>query len=348
MEKTNMNKWTLTFLAGLAFLIILAIELIFRTPDGAFLLTFSFWVAFIQGSVAVAAAADTAQGNWIKPLKNELLSLYPLTFFVAFLFLVLGVGLDIYPWRQHPGRWLNSSFFMTRNFVVLLVTALLAFLYARAVRRNDSSRKTWAVLYLFSFVLCQSLIAFDWIMPLEFPWVSTMLGGIFFMEAFYAGLAFAVLSAAFILRRQPERADMSKALRDAATFSFGFALAWAGLFYGQFLVIWYGNLPEETIFFTRRVQHAGYHVLFYAVIFMLFIIPFVVLIPRKAKTRFSVVVPVALIVLGGIIAERVLYIAPDVAVSPLRAVVEFLLMGGVVWLYYRNRQPITPDPENGR
>ncbi len=320
--------------------LIVIIETVIKGPgDGDLLFTLTFWIALIQGPVAVAAAADVSQGSWAKPLKWELLSFYPLILFMAVLFLFLSFHMNIYKWTETDHQWLNKNFFILRNFVLLLISFILAHFYAKASLREKESRGTLAVLFLFSFVTVQSMVAFDWIMTLDYPWISTMFGPIFFMESFYAGLALATLMAAYLIKKSREdSANMKKVMRDSALFMFGISLAWAGLYYGQYLVVWYGNIPWETDFFSSRMNHEPFKVLMYLVIFILFIFPFVGLISKKSKTSRGWVTIIAFAVLTGLLLERIFYILPVVPLNAVWLIIEFILMGFLLILFFSGRK----------
>jgi hypothetical protein len=322
--------------------IILLIEAFLTSSgDGSILLTLSFWIALVQGTVAVAAAAELSRGKWAEPLKKELFAFYPLILFMAVIFLILSFHLDIYKWTEKPGRWLNSDFFILRNFILILFTFVLAHFYVRSSLKAKKGKGVLAVLYILAFVVTQSFVAFDWIMSLEFPWMSTMFGPIFFMESFYAGLALGgMIAAHFIVRKIGDTPAISKVLKDMATFMFGFALAWAGLYYGQFLVIWYGNIPWETNYFGVRMNHEPFHIMMYLIIFNLFIVPFVTLIPRKIKVAPTWVSFIGVLVLIGILLERIFYILPVVPVNLLAVVIEFVVIGFLFVLFFINRDQI--------
>jgi hypothetical protein len=342
MNKLQFKPVGLMIISVLIAIVILLIEVfITGSKDGSFLLTLSFWITLVQGTVAVAAAADVSQGKWAEPLKKELFAFYPLILFTAVIFLILGFHMDIYKWTAKPGRWLNPSFFILRNFFLILLTFILAHFYIRASLKGSKSKGVLAVLYIFAFVAIQSFVAFDWIMTLEFPWMSTMFGPIFFMESFYAGLALGgIIAAYFIVRKIGETGAITKVLRDMATFMFGFALAWAGLYYGQFLVIWYGNIPWETSYFGIRMNHGPFNILLYLIIFILFIIPFVTFIPKKIKVSPAWVSFISVLVLIGILLERIFYILPVVQVNVVAVVIEFVLIGLLMVLFFLNREQI--------
>jgi hypothetical protein len=320
-------------------LIIGLIEVIFKEQsDATLLLTLTFWVALIQGSVAVVAAAEAAMGKWIEPLKKELLSFYPLILLLSFLFLLLYPQMDIYKWSEDSHQWLNINFFIIRNFMVLLLSFIVAHLFARASLKNRPSKGYLAILYLFIYVLSQSLVAFDWIMSLEFPWMSTMFAPIFFMESFYGGLALLGIITAFMIKnKERSKEETLKVLRDSATFMFGFALAWAGLYYGQYLVIWYGNIPWETSFFGSRMAHSPYREMLTLTIIIFFVIPFIMFIPKRVKSSPLYVSIISFFVFIGLIIERIYYINPVVSISYSWVAVEFLLIGFLMILLLRSQ-----------
>ncbi len=342
-----MNRWqmkpvSLIIITVLGILLIALIEILIKAEsDGTLLLTLTFWVAVIQGPLVVAAAADLAQGKWMAPLKKDLLAFYPLILFIAFLFLILSFQMNIYRWSIHPGQWLNSEFFIARNFFLLLLSFICARLYVSAAVKESPRKGFFAVLYILSFIVVQSLVAFDWVMSLEYPWMSTMFAPIFFMESFFAGLAVTALISGYLSRKYPEQSSsFAKVMRDSAQFMFGFALAWAGLYYGQFLVIWYGNIPWETSFFSTRLDHSPYREMMYLIILFLFILPFLGLLGKKLKTNRVWVTVISLIVLTGILIERIFYILPQVSINFVLVIIEFLILLVIILLWFINRDNI--------
>jgi hypothetical protein len=312
-----------------------------NATDGTFLMTLTFWVALIQGPVALVAAAEVSKGKWIQPLKRELMAFYPLILLLAILFLFMSFRIEIYPWTHEGHRWLNPNFFITRNSIMLLISFIFAHFYIRASLKEKSHAGKLGVLYLFSFIITQSLVAFDWVMSLAYPWMSTMFAPIFFMESFYAGLAIAGIIAAYLLGvNKGIQKGLQKVMQDAAVFMFGFALAWAGLYYGQFLVIWYGNIPWETSYFAVRMVHSPYKELMYLIIILLFIVPFVVLLPKKIKNSRVWVSALAVLVLIGLLLERVFYIGPVATLNFFWLLIEFLLFGLLMILFFINRDKI--------
>ncbi len=289
------------------------------------LMTLVFWITVVEGCIAVAAICDLVHAKWIVTLKEELLSPVPLLLFLTVLFLLLGFKIDLYPWMQDEGRWLNKPFFLIRNAVVLLVTYGAALRYAALSREEDDRKVSAAVLYLFAFVLSQSLVAFDWVMSLDYPWYSTLFGAYFFVEAIFSGLAVAGILFALRYRREVEKAGEKKEyLRDLATLLFGFSILWGGLFFTQYLVIWYGNLPEEVVYLVERITDSPWRELSFLVILCFFAAPFFLFLPRRTKTLPGMVTLVSLIILGGLFVERLLFLKPALPLPTMIFLLESL------------------------
>ncbi len=315
---------------------------------GALLFTLIFWVSVIQGSVAAAAASDLIKARWVGSVRGQLISVYPLLLFTALLFLLLVPFVDSYPWVGRGGFWFSKGSFVLRNFLVLLVTYLAARRFAISAQRDDEKRHFHAALYLFAFVVSQSLIAFDWVMSLAHPWYSTLFGAYFFIEALYCGFAVSGVLYIFLYRREPgdDLATGSRDLRDLGTLLFGFSLLWAGLFYAQYLVIWYGNLPEEVSFLAARVTESPLRELSMAIVAQYFFIPFLVLVRGRSKANPFVVFGVSLIILSGLLLERVVFLAPQVTLSPGALIIDFLCLSFLFVMLVMKKQSRVPGPES--
>ena len=308
---------------------------------GSLLLAFLFFVAVVEGCIAAAAAGATVNARWVGSVRKELLSVTPLLLLLSFLLLLLIPFVDTYPWAGRPGIWLRKDFFIGRNIAFLLLAYVTArrFAAAPADGEGTKSRAAW---YLLVFVVSQTLTAFDLVMSLEYPWISALLGGYFFIESIYGGFA---VSALLCLQRSgtPTPADRAHGSRsdlsDLSILMFGFSLMWAGLFFAQFLTIWYGNLPEEVGFIARRLSASPLRELCVAILFLLFFIPFPALLSTRAKSNPYVVSLAALSILSGILVERYVFLAPVVRFSPVALAIDFacLLLLFIAVVYKRSR-----------
>jgi hypothetical protein len=338
------NLMTIILVFGAA---IAAVEVFLNhgPANGSFLLVITYFTMVAQGCVALAAVGEVAKGLWLIPIRRDLLSLYPLLYFVALLFPLLGLRMDIYAWTENPTAWLSVNFFIVRNVVILFLTAWVGHMLARAVMKGSPNKNTFAVYYLFLFVTSQSLVAFDWVMSLEYPWISTLFGGYFFIEAIIMSL---VVSAWVVFfRTRSEDPVLTETLRDTGKMMFGFCFMWGGFFFAQYLVIWYGNIPEEVDYVFKRVVPSPYWGLSRVVLLTVFLIPFVLLLSRKLKTIRPAMIIVGSIVMFGLFLEKIILITPVTPVNPVAAGLELLLMAGAFGMVYRTREAFMPQSVAG-
>jgi hypothetical protein len=185
-------------------------------------------------------------------------------------------------------------------------------------------------------------------MSLAHKWVSNLYGAFYFMGSFLAGLmTLAVFGVT--LRRAMGLADVfsTKQQHDLAKLCFGFTVFWAYLMWSQFLVIWYGNLPEETYFIFYRL-YGAWRPVGIAVFTLVFLIPFVGLLGVRPKKYPPTLVAFALVSLVGIWLERYLEIVPSVnhGAGPAIGVPEIgtgLFFAGLFllsWAWFAARYPI--------
>ncbi|HSN15433.1 MAG TPA: hypothetical protein VLT61_12430 [Anaeromyxobacteraceae bacterium] len=309
---------------------------------GALLVTLVLWTAIAQGSVAAVAAAEYTGARWVEQVRGELLAPARMLPLLLVLFVFLWPQLDLYPWAAAPGAWLNRPFFAGRNVALLAAAALLASLFAARAERRDPSARRFAVAYLVVYAASQSLVAFDWVMSLAYPWVSSMFGLYFMVEALYAGVALA--GVLFLLLGRPPReaggARWEAAGRDAGLLLFGFSVLWGGLFFAQFLLIWYGNLPEEVSLVAARLAGRATRPLVPAFIALCWGVPFFLLISAWAKRSALAVGIASGSVLLGLAAERLMFMLPAL---PLRfgvlALENALLVAVWLVLSLRRRSP---------
>ena len=310
----------------LAPVILLAIVLVAAVAldnTGTHLAPVLLGMALAQGAVLVVAAAELANAKWIAPLRRPLLALTPLLFLFPFL-----VKLAPYPWLQHETRWLRADFFLIRNLGALALLALVANIYRRLTLGGAANSRKWAVIYIFTFVITKTLVAMDWTMSFDYPWISTMFPVLYMIESFYAGLALVAILCFVMEQRQP--GSVSGPLYDGATLFFGFALFWGGLFYAQYLTIWYANIPEEVHYFTRRFALTGGRAFFATFIVLLFGIPFCTLLVHRARKSPAVLFALAHFVLIGLVLHRVWHILPHVNLNLGLLIVQSLAMFGAV------------------
>jgi hypothetical protein len=330
---------------------------------------FVFWAGLAQAMVVFAAIQKVAKGHWSGVLIRFAEAGAAFTTVSVVLFLGLFLGRDhIFTWLHEPrldiGGWLTTRWFFLRNGVVLAALSWLSWRFVRrdvapdvrelatgqaAERKEDADRIARdAAILVVAYAFGYSLLGYDLVMSLAHKWVSNLYGAFYFMGSFLAGLmALAVLG--IVLRRAMGLGDLfsAKQQHDLGKLCFGFTVFWAYLMWSQFLVIWYGNLPEETYFIFYRL-YGVWRPFGVAVFCLVFVIPFVGLLGVKPKKSPPIMLGFALVSLVGIWLERYVEVVPSVnrGAGPAIGVPEVgtaLFFGGLfllAWAWFAARYPI--------
>ena len=180
---------------------------------------------------------------------------------------------------------------------------------------TDSRIRRLAPLYVVLYALVATLVAFDGVMALQPHWFSNLLGGFYFMGSFLGGHTLLVLLMLYG-RRQLRIKDLvsPKQRHDLGKMCFGFTVFWAYLMWAQFLVIWYGNLPEETGFVFARLWGPWLPVGRWVFLGMFFI-PFWGFLFVAAKKSPFVLGLFATVSLVALWLERYLLVTPSVTTA---------------------------------
>jgi hypothetical protein len=216
-----------------------------------------------------------------------------------------------------------------------------------------------SVLYILSYALVLSLLAFDLLMSMDTHWISTLFGAYSFVKAFYVGLGALIILAAIFFLRQGEAAGISPShFHNIGKLFFAFSLLWADFFYCQLVVIWYGNISEETGYIIARTVVQPWKYLAWTVFVVCFIAPFLILLNRKVKMNPRVMLIVSAVVLAGIWLEHLLLVGP--ALNPHTTAMPLGIADGVISLgflglmamavttYFQVFPMAVPQKERGR
>ena len=288
---------------------------------------------------------------------------------MVLLFIGLIIGRNyIFTWIHEPrpeiGWWLTTKWFFVRNGAILAVLSWLSWRFVRhdvapdvrevtggeAVARTEDAPRISrdAAILILAYAFGYSLLGYDLIMALSPKWVSNLFGGFYFMGSFLAALMMlAVLSIALRSAMGLTGIYTSRQQHDLGKLCFGFTVFWAYLMWSQYLVIWYGNLPEETYFIFYRLTGA-WRPVGIAVFLMVFVIPFIGLLGAKPKLLTLTMVGFALVSLLGLWLERYLEIVPAIndGQGPVIGVTEVgvtLFFAGLFllsWALFAARYPI--------
>jgi len=296
-------------------------------------------------------------GRPIKRLAEALSAFVPISALLLCL-LFFGAD-HFFEWIDHDkvihakAGWLNFPFFIIRNLVVLGLFVAGGSYYLKTVMRPDiglagklsdfgntfanrlvknygsqeeeeavaeKRAKTLATLLALLFFLLSTLLAFDWMMSIDQEWFSTMFGAQYAVSNLI-GAAAALLIIAGIARKdfQLDEYITIERYHDLAKLTFAVCALWTYLIFSQILVIWYGDLPEETPFLILRMQSIEWGWMFWVLFFLMFFIPFFGLMSRTAcnSIRFSRLIAVEVLI--GAWLEKYFLIVPSIQENNARA-----------------------------
>ena len=311
----------------------------------AYLINFLLFSAIAQGALAFSAIMRLTNARWSGPLlglAEAFAAFFPVSF-VLFLILFLG-RTYLFPWLGEDlhGKevWLNIPFLFTRDAVGLLILYGLGFinLYYSMLLKVDREqtqgrlrgfiisrlssanldpariKKRMAIFagwYVFAFAVVLSLIGYDLVMGMDPHWISTLFGAYTFVKSIYVGLGGLIIFAAFYSLNRGEASGLTEAhFHDIGKLFFAFCLLWADFFYVQLLVIYYGNIPEETHYVIARTMLMPWKPLALAIFAICFIIPFVILLNKRIKTQPVYMIILCSVIIVGIWFEHLLLIGP--------------------------------------
>jgi len=322
----------------------------------AYLVNFILWSAIAQGGLVFSVVLHITKARWGRPLQGlaeSFAAFFPVSF-MLFLLLFLGRAY-VFPWLYGDlhGKegWLTIPFLFSRDAAGLLILYGLGFGYiyhGLKLKRSGSDvpedlkealrhrMSVIGVLYIMSYAMVLSLLAFDLVMSADPQWISTLFGPYAFVKAFYTGLGGLIIVAAIVHLHHGEASSLNSShFHDLGKLFFGFCMLWADFFYCQFLVIWYGNIPEETSYIIQRTMTPPWSRLAWTVFILSFVIPFLVLLNKQVKTKPRFMIGLCSLVFIGIWLEHYVLLSPSLnpkAVSLPMGITDVLITLGFLGL----------------
>lgn len=159
--------------------------------------------------------------------------------------------------------------------------------------------RTFSAWFLVFFAISSSIAAWDWVMSIDTHWFSTMFGWYIFASWWVTGLAAITLICVYLKDAGYLTVVNANHLHDLGKYIFAFTIFWTYIWFAQFLLIWYANIPEESVYFVERMTTSPYSWIFFANLILNFVLPFLLLMTRDAKRQVSMLKVVCPIVLVG-------------------------------------------------
>lgn len=343
------------------------------SPERAWanLLLAAFYLITLGLGGAVFIALTTVCGaGWnaaFRRVPEAMTGLLP----IAGLMMLIAVTIHLpqYGWHHHGHGdagtfafkefWLQPTFLGIRAVVYIVLWNFFGKVLVDRSRRQDkkpinpnrSINTMTSVLFLFVFGLTLSSAGIDWIMALEPMWFSTMWGVYQFSGLIMSTLA-AIIIACIMLRRWGPLNGLFREdhLHDLGKLLFGFSCFWMYIWFSQYMLIWYSNIPEEISYFIPRTQGSWGPVVIGCIV-VNWIIPFFVLLRRPCKRSEGVMLKVAVLILIGRWIDLYIMIFPpvtgDVPVFGLPEIATFASIFGIAGLvFFRSFASAPAYPKN--
>ena len=318
-----------------------------------FFLGISVFAVFFIGLQYVSEAAWSIV---LKRIPEAVISFLPITGLIMLIIMVSGAmhfgGNHIYHWMAEgimdpdnvkgmegahkpyyddiiAGKeaFLNTTFFLVRSVIYILGWIYFGRKLKQLSLAEDQhgglsyynkgvKTSAWFIVF---FAVTSSIASWDWIMSIDTHWYSTLFGWYVFSE--WAAIGFAtILLITLYLKRLGYLGHVNDShIHDLGKWVFAFSLVWTYMWFSQFMLIWYANIPEEVTYFTARLQDYNidgnivpnnYKFLFWFSMIINFIFPIILLMSRDAKRHNSRLIFVCIIVLIGHWINAYLLVAP--------------------------------------
>jgi hypothetical protein len=283
----------------------------------AYLIGLFYFSSIALGGLFFTAIQHVTKAGWsvnIRRLTEAFTAFLPYGFVFALIFLV-GAP-NIYKWLDpklvasdtliaHKSHYLNMTFFAVR--VVLFFGLWILFrkiLVGLSVAQDTSKDENlthkslkYSIMFIPVFALSYSLFAVDTLMSLDPHWFSTIFGVYAFAGLFQSSLAMLALFMIYGMKKGLLKGWVDENhLHDVGKFVFAFTVFWAYIAFSQYMLIWYANLPEETIFYIPRSQGSWAYVSIGLLVFK-FIVPFICLLPQGSKRKPELLAPICVLIL---------------------------------------------------
>jgi len=207
----------------------------------------------------------------------------------------------------HKHGYFAPAFFWTRTIAYLVIWNLFQRGFRKRSIEEDLQGGTAlhyknmgkGALFLVFFAVTSSTSAWDWMMSLDVHWFSTMYGWYAFAGMWISAMTTILLTVLFLKRKGYLENVNDSHIHDLGKWMFAVSFLWSYLWFCQFMLIWYTNIPEEIIYFQDRLHNFGYMGLMWTVFFMNFLFPMILLMSRDAKRNYYFLVIVGCIILIG-------------------------------------------------
>ena len=295
-------------------------------PWAALYVACIFFLLITLGVLAFYAIQQVAQAGWSPVLfrvMQGITAYLPVVSVIFFLLLLLsGFHINhLFVWMKEgvtdpnspnfdeiitgKSGYLNFAFWISRAALFLLGWNLYRYLSRKNCLAQDEAtdnifyKKNFkmSAAFLVFFIVSESIMSWDWIMSLDPHWFSTLFGWYVFASFFVSGITVIQMVTIYLKSNGHLENVNSSHIHDLSKFMFGISVFWTYLWFSQFMLIWYANIPEEVTYFVTRINDYG--ITFWGAFAMNFIFPILLLINSDFKRIFWIVVMGGTVILIG-------------------------------------------------
>ncbi|EDP97419.1 quinol:cytochrome C oxidoreductase [Kordia algicida OT-1] len=201
--------------------------------------------------------------------------------------------------------WLNETGFLIRAVIYSAIWIAYRQISRRLSLRQDEAndnsnfKKNFraAAVFLVLFLISESMMSWDWIMSFDHHWFSTLFGWYVFASMFVSGITVIALITIYLKSKGLLEYVNDSHLHDLAKFMFGVSIFWTYLWFSQFMLIWYSNIPEEVTYFITRIE--DYNLPFFGMLALNLIFPLLILMNSDYKRLNWIIVIAGIVILFG-------------------------------------------------
>ena len=297
---------------------------------GTLLYNSLFFLLICNASMFFICVTTLANGAWqvaFRRVPEAISAVVPIFGLIAFfilMFIVFGLGHGdhhpIYHWLHPEGDqilmgkkgFLNPAFFVIWTILSIGLWSYLGYRMRKLSRQSDEgpmtleAAKRWTkqnIVIASAFIVwfgltVGSVTPWVWLMSIDAHWYSTMYSWYTFASVFVSGMALIALWVIYLKNRGHLPFTSNEHLHDIGKFIFAFSIFWTYLWFSQYMLIWYANIPEETMYFKHRL-HGPWKGIFYLNLVINFVAPILILMKRSAKRNYSMMVFMSVLIIFG-------------------------------------------------
>lgn len=295
-------------------------------PWAALYVACIFFMLISVGVLAFYAIQYAAQAGWSPILFRvmEGITAYLLPGSIIFFILLVAAGMHynhLFVWMNpdviNPEHadfdkliflkkgWLSVGRFLGTAAIILVVWNFVRFKFRQnSIAQDNATDNTpykknfkLAAFFLVFFIVSESIMSWDWIMSVDPHWYSTLFGWYVFASFFVSGITVIAMITLYLKSKGYLEHVNTSHIHDLAKFMFGISIFWTYLWFSQFMLIWYSNIPEEVTYFVTRIEH--YKLPFFGMLALNFIFPLLILINTDFKRLTWIVVMAGVVILFG-------------------------------------------------